>query len=211
MRPLLKPLSLTAAAVTVLAVAASSGAVAATVITGSNVKDESLTGLDIKNGSLGAKELSPGALKELEGNQGPAGPAGPEGPRGAPGATGPTGPQGPAGPAGPEGPPGDGTGGGSGEIYFDAFAAPVTATTSGEIVSGFCADGYTIVGAWAFYTISNTALQVSIDEEATGAVAYADATGTAQNAVLQITCSEDTLADPPAPREGRGSGPAQKG
>ncbi|MDO9454954.1 collagen-like protein [Nocardioides sp.] len=228
MTSLKRTLPATIAVVAALMAAGSTGAMAAKLITGADIKNNTITTADIKNGTLKTGDFSAAAktaLKGAKGDKGATGAAGPEGERGAPGATGPVGPAGatgpagvagpvgpqgpagtPGGPPGPQGPAGPAGAGGLGEVYFDNFGAPVTATTSGEIVSGFCDDGYILIGAWGFYTVSNKALQVSIDEDITGAVAYGDATGVAETAVLQITCAEA-----PARPANRGAGQTDKG
>jgi hypothetical protein len=171
------PRSLPGVAVLVIAlvVAASGGAVAAKKITGADVKNSSLTTKDIKDETLQPADFSAAAKSSL------AGPAGPAGAKGAPGTAGAPGPG------------------------FDDFAwfevtETIPALTDDIVAEGDCPTGQQVVGAWAFWTNHNEALQVSVNflPGNTGqAVAWSDGVDAEDDVVLQFSCA--TLPGPARP------------
>ena len=178
------PRSLPGIAVLVVAlvIAASGGAVAAKKITGKDIKNNSVSTSDIKDQTLLPADFSPGATSAL------VGPAGPKGATGAAGAAGAPGP-------------------GFDDFNWIELTVPdVPANTDDIVASGDCPAGQQVVGAWAFWTAHNEALQVSVNflPGNTGqAVAWSDGVPAIDDVVLQYSCA--TLPGP-ARGEGRPSG-----
>jgi hypothetical protein len=128
-----------AVALCALFVALGGTATAALVVTGKQIADGTITAKDLKRGTVGTRQLSAGAIRSLQGRQGPQGapgaqgPAGPQGPAGTEGPPGSEGPKGEQGATGPPGPPG--SEGPKGEQGATGPAGP--AGPDGVLATGF--------------------------------------------------------------------------
>jgi hypothetical protein len=176
-----------AALVLALLLAASSGAVAAKMITGKQIKNNTVTSADIKNKSLKLKDLHPGTVSALEGEAGPAG------------AEGPAGPVGPAGPA-------------TLPDTYNVFEGTdvIPAGTDGFIGAALCDQGDSVISGFAFWDNANDALQVSIGYDAelgqAGVVAYSPGVLIDDTAGIQLLCAVGSSA----PAFGSGASLPQK-
>ena len=159
--------------VVALVLAASGGAVAAKKITGADIKRNTVTSKNIKDETLQPADFSAAAKSSL------AGPAGPAGAKGAPGAPGP----------------------GFDDFTWFEVTETVPMDTDDLVAEGDCPAGQQVVGAFAYWSAHNEALQVSVNfiDDHGQAVAWSTGVDAEDDVTLQFSCA--TL---PAPsREAR--------
>ena len=163
MKSVPRTVTVLAALVLALLLAASSGAVAAKMITGKQIKNNTVTSADIKNKSLKLKDLHPGTASALEGEAGPAGPVGPAGPATHPDTYG---------------------------VFEGTDVIP--AGTDGFIGEAYCDQGDNVISAFAYWNNANDALQVSVSYDAEtgqeGVVVYSGGILIDDAAGIQLLC-----------------------
>jgi hypothetical protein len=142
-----------AVSIAALVVAMGGTGYAATQLSGSNIQAGTITGKQIKKHSLPAGKLSPKAIAQLHGAQGPAGPAGPGGPAGQTGADGARGPAGPAGVSGRT------------VVKSGVYYAAGGKQTTGIV---FCPAGLKVLGGGVSVSSFSTAVNVNSSYPATG-------------------------------------------
>ncbi len=149
---------------------ATGGAVAGGVVTGKQIKNSSVTGKDIKNRSLGTADLSASALSTLHGAAG------------APGA-----------PGSPGSPGVSGTPGVSGYVLTGHLQNVAAGTPTTMDVD--CPGAKKLVGAAAYWSTANDAVQVLFKDDNT-ASAYTAGVPAADALILQVVCVTAPAARP---------------